>query len=112
MYARTSKPQEGLTCKDSHAKCFKTTNSTAKLYRGAMYRGEVLRACFRHFLLCFHFFFQISTQESNANSTEISICKTQFLHVIVNKKGHEGSLSKHCSRNVLKRKILIDSIIP
>ena len=42
MYARTSKPQEGFTCKDSHAKCFKTTNSTAKLYRGAMYRGEVL----------------------------------------------------------------------
>ena len=31
MYARTSKPQEGFTCKDSHAKCFKTTNSTAKL---------------------------------------------------------------------------------
>ena len=63
MYARTSKPQ-GFTCKDSHAKCFKTTNSTAKLYRGAMYRGEVLRACFRHFLLCFHFLgnLEISTQ--------------------------------------------------
>ena len=55
MYARTSKPQEGFTCKDSHAKCFKTTNSTAKLYRGAMYRGEVLRACFRHFLLYSYF---------------------------------------------------------
>ena len=55
MYARTSKPQEGFMCKDSHARCFKTTNSTAKLYRGAMYRGEVLRAFFRHFLLCFHF---------------------------------------------------------
>ena len=81
MYARTSKPQEGFTCKDSHAKCFKTTNSTAKLYRGAMYRGEVLRACFRYFLLCFHFIrnLQISKQESNANSTEISIYKTQFL---------------------------------
>ena len=26
MYGRTSKPQEGFTCKDSHAKCFKTTN--------------------------------------------------------------------------------------
>ena len=49
--------------------------------RRAMYRGEVLRACFRHFLLCFHFIgnLQISTQESNANSTEISIYKTQFL---------------------------------
>ena len=81
MYARTSKPQEGFTCKDSHAKCFKTTNSTAKLYRGAMCRGEVLRVCFRHFLLCFHFLenLEISTQESSANSTEISIYKTQFL---------------------------------
>ena len=44
MYARTSKPQEGFTYEESHAKCFKTTNSTTKLYRGAMYRGEVLRA--------------------------------------------------------------------
>ena len=81
MYARTSKPQEGFTCKDSYAKCFKTTNSTAKLYRGAMYRGEVLRACFRHFLLYSYFQgnLEISTQESNANSTEISIYKTQFL---------------------------------
>ena len=81
MYARRSKPQEGCKCKDSHAKCFKTTNSTAKLYRGGMYRGEVLRACFRHFLLCFHFLgnLEISTQESSANSTEISIHETQFL---------------------------------
>ena len=52
MYARTSQPQQGFTCKDSHAKCFKTTNSTAKLYRGAMHRGEVLSACFRHLMLC------------------------------------------------------------
>ena len=74
MYARTSKPQEGFTCKSSHLKCFKTTNSTAKLYREAMYRGEVLRACF-HFIRSL----QISTHESNANSTEISIYKTQFL---------------------------------
>ena len=81
MYGRTSKPQEGFTCKDSDAKCFKTTNSTAKLYRGTMYRGEVLRACFRHFLLCFHFLgnLEISMQESSANSTEMSIYKTQFL---------------------------------
>ena len=55
MYARASKPQEGYKCKDSYAKCFKTTDSTAKFYRGAMYLGEVLGACFRHFLLCFHF---------------------------------------------------------
>ena len=76
MYARTSIQQEGFTCKDSHAKCFKTTNSTAKLYREAMYPGEVLRACFRHFPLCFHV---LETQESSTNSTEISIYKTQFL---------------------------------
>ena len=78
MYARTCKTQEDFTCKDFHAKYFKTINSTAKLYRGAMYRGEVLRACFRHFLLCFHFLgnLEISIQESSANST---IYKTQFL---------------------------------
>ena len=40
MYARTSKPQEGFTCKDSHAKCFKTTNSTAKLYRERCIAGK------------------------------------------------------------------------
>ena len=46
-----------------------------------MYRGEVLKACFRHFLLCSYFYgnLEISTQESNANSTEISTYKTQFL---------------------------------
>ena len=77
MYARTSKPQEGFPCKDSHAKCFKTTNERETLQTC----GEVLRACFRHFLLCFHFIrnLQISTQESNANSTKISIYKTQLL---------------------------------
>ena len=73
-----------------------------------MYRDEVLRACFHHFLLCFHFIrnLQISTHESNANCTEISIYKTQFL---VNKMGKEGSLSKHCTRNIFKRQILIAS---
>ena len=81
MYARTFKLHEGFTCKDSHAECFKTTNSAAKLYRGAMYRGEVLRPCFRHFLLCFLFLgnLEIPTQESSANSTEITKYKTQFL---------------------------------
>ena len=82
MYARTSNPQEGFTCKDSHAKCFKTTNSTAKPYRGALYRGEVLRGCvFPSFSVVFLLLrnLEISTQESNANSTEISIYKTQFL---------------------------------
>ena len=67
MYARTSKPLEGFTCKNSHAKCFKTANSIAKLYRGAMYRGEVLKACFRtSFSVVFPLLRnQISTQESN-----------------------------------------------
>ena len=52
----------------------------AKLYRGAMYRSEVLRACFRHFLQCFHFIrnLQISTQESNANFTKMYIQNTIF----------------------------------
>ena len=47
----------------------------------AMCRGEVLRACFRHFLVYFYFKgnLEISTQESNANSTEISTYKTLFL---------------------------------
>ena len=37
MYTTTSEPQEGSTCKDSHAKYFKTPNSTAKLSPGAMF---------------------------------------------------------------------------
>ena len=41
MYAKTSNLQEGFTCKDSHAKCFKMTNSTEKLYREAMLRSDV-----------------------------------------------------------------------
>ena len=40
MYTTISKPQEGSTCKDSHAKCFITTNSTVKLSPGAMNRSE------------------------------------------------------------------------
>ena len=46
MYSTTSKPQEGSTCKDSLPKCFMTTNSTAKLSRGAVNRGGILRTCF------------------------------------------------------------------
>ena len=46
MYSTTSKPQEGSTCKDSLPKCFMTTNPTAKVSRGAVNRGEVLRTCF------------------------------------------------------------------
>ena len=48
MYTTTSKKQEGFTLKDSHSKCFITTNSTAELSPGAVNRGDVLRACFRH----------------------------------------------------------------
>ena len=41
MYTTTSKQQEGCTFKDSHPKCFKTTNSTAMLSPGAVNRGDV-----------------------------------------------------------------------
>ena len=42
MYTTTSKQQEGCTCKDSHPKCFMTTNiSTAKLSPGTVNRGDV-----------------------------------------------------------------------
>ena len=44
MYTATSKQQEGSTCKDSYQNCFIATNSTAKLWRGVMNRGEILRA--------------------------------------------------------------------
>ena len=48
MYTTTSKQQEGCTFKDSHPKCFITTNSTAKLSPGAVNRGHVhvLRASY------------------------------------------------------------------
>ena len=48
MYTTTSKQQEGCTFKDSHPKCFITTNSTAKPSRGAVNRGDihVLRASY------------------------------------------------------------------
>ena len=58
MYTTISKTQEGSTYKDSQEKCFTTTNSTPKLYRGAMNRGEVLRACFHHFFAAFSLKFQ------------------------------------------------------
>ena len=54
MYSKTSKPQEGSTRKDSLPKCFMMTNPIAKLSRGAMNRGEVLRTCFH---LNFYTFF-------------------------------------------------------
>ena len=36
MHTTISKQQEGCTCKDSHPKCFMTTNSTAKLSPGTV----------------------------------------------------------------------------
>ena len=64
MYTTKSKPQEGSTCKDCHAKCFISTNSTSKLWPGAMNRGElwecVSNACFCHLPLCFHLKFYTS----------------------------------------------------
>ena len=50
MYTTTSKQQEGCTFKDSHPKCFITTNFD-KFHREAFARGgergDVLTACFR-----------------------------------------------------------------
>ena len=50
MYTTTSKEQEGCTFKDSHPKCFITTNF-GKFHREAfaraVNRGDVLTACFR-----------------------------------------------------------------
>ena len=70
MYSTTSKPQEGSTCKDSLPKCFMTTNPPAKLSRGAMNRGEVLRTCFH---LNFYTYF-----DQTIYSAEISIENTIF----------------------------------
>ena len=50
MYTTTSKQQEGCTFKDSHPKCFITTNFDKfypKLSPGVVNRGDVLTACFR-----------------------------------------------------------------
>ena len=50
MYTTTSKQQEGYTFKDSHPKCFITTNFD-KFHREGFARGgergDVLTACFR-----------------------------------------------------------------
>ena len=60
MDTTTSKQQEVCTFKNSHPKCFITTNSIARLSPGAVNCGEVFRACFRHFQLCFHLNFYTS----------------------------------------------------
>ena len=43
MYTAISKPQEGSTCKDSHTKCFITTNSTVKLSYDVPLRTKIGR---------------------------------------------------------------------
>jgi hypothetical protein len=98
MYTTTSKQQEGCTFKNSHAKCFITTKSIAKLSPGAMNRGEVLRLCFHHFLLCFHLNFYTSIKLIfylfETISTEITPQNTLLNMQKVKKTGVEGSLRK------------------
>ena len=50
MYTTTSKQQEGCTFKDSHPKCFITTNFDKfhrEAFARAVNRGDVLTVCFR-----------------------------------------------------------------
>ena len=50
MYTSTSKQQEGCTFKDSHPKCFITTNFDKfhrEAFARAVNRRDVLTACFR-----------------------------------------------------------------
>ena len=50
VYTTTSKQQEGCTFKDSHPKCFITTNFDKfhrEAFARAVNRGDVLTACFR-----------------------------------------------------------------
>ena len=50
MYTTTSRQQEGCTFKDSHPKCFITTNFDKfhrEAFARAVNRGDVLTACFR-----------------------------------------------------------------
>ena len=71
MYPKTSKPQEGSTCKDSLSKCFMTTN----LYREA-FASEVFPLKFLHI-------------DRTLYSAEISIQNTIFNLYIMIKKGEE-----------------------
>ena len=50
MYTATSKQQEGCTFKDSHPKCFITTNFDKfhrEAFARAVNRDDILTACFR-----------------------------------------------------------------
>ena len=62
MFTTTSKQHEGCTFEDSHPKCFIATNSTAKLSRAVVNRGDVhvLRASYTKVnsnTVCNHFNF-------------------------------------------------------
>ena len=52
MYTTTSKQQEGCTFKDSHPKCFITTNFD-KFHREAFARGDESRWCFDSMFPCY-----------------------------------------------------------
>ena len=83
MYTTTSKQQEGSTCKDLYQNCFIATNSTAKLWRGVMNRGEIFESVFRYFrcVSTFHLNLYISNQThvllllKYLNKTLILTCK-------------------------------------
>ena len=70
----------------SYPKCFITTNFDKFHREGAINRSENLRACFRHFPLCFHFNFYISIKL-------MSFCAYVLLKYL-NRKGAEDSLCK------------------
>ena len=82
MYTTTSKQQEGSTCKDSHPKCFITTNFDNFHCEGAINRGEILRACFfvfSSFSAVFSFkFLHINQTHVLLNQIEISQQNTLF----------------------------------
>ena len=111
MYTTISKPQEGLSCKDSHAKCFIMTISTAKLSPGAVNRDElwerVSNACFLSSSAVFHV--KIYTSIKPIYSTELPLQNTLLVCKYWRKSEQMILYAKHPTRNVLKRQILIDS---
>ena len=74
MYTTRSKQQEGSTCKDFYLKCFKTTNSTAKFWR-----GKILRACFRYCSLISAVFLFKFLQIVQTHIIQKYLYKTQIL---------------------------------
>ena len=68
MYTTTSKQQEGCTFKDSHPKCFKTTNSTSMLSPGAVNRGDVHILKVERFRFYYEYEFEIFEQRTRTES--------------------------------------------